>query len=211
MNLQSHVNLAVGDFHGYAEIYHTTSSPIAAFGADMIDYLTLQGPGTAAIPVTMTLHVDGKYIYDQNLTLQQNIDMKTDRFLTFGTGKREFTADYNRSNNGTQGDYFTFTPTGTVIQTTVTKDFIDVTLEVTQMMSPGDSLRFEGNVNGQCTTQFGAACAEDYMNTGQMGVVLPQGYSFTSYSGVFLTAAPEPAPFVLFGLGVVALILRRRA
>lgn len=50
----------------------------------------------------------------------------------------------------------------------------------------------------------------DAFNTAQAGVVLPQGDTFTSASGVFLTqegeSTPEPASVVLFGLGMTALL-----
>jgi hypothetical protein len=212
VDLESHVNLATGGFHDYDGIYKDsdTYGRLAIYDSDMTDYLILQGPGTTAVPVTLAFRVDGIYTYDQTLTLQQQETLITNRFLKFGTGESGFKTELDRENQGTLEETFTTTPTGTVIQTTVNKNFTDVTIEVTQMMTPGQSLQFESNVNGETDSGFGPACAQDYMNTGQMGVILPNGYSFTSYSGVFLTAAPEPAPLVALGLGVLAILIRRR-
>ena len=53
----------------------------------------------------------------------------------------------------------------------------------------------------------------DFSNTGSISFGLPQGVSFTSDSGVFLTAAtPVPAtlPLLAGGLGMIGLGIRRK-
>lgn len=56
-------------------------------------------------------------------------------------------------------------------------------------------------------------CTADFSNTGMIGLSLPSNVSFTSASGVFLTATPEPSSWTMMligGAGVVIGIARRR-
>lgn len=46
----------------------------------------------------------------------------------------------------------------------------------------------------------------DFGSTAQLDIVLPAGYSFTSESGVFLSAIPVPPALWLFGSGLLGLI-----
>lgn len=50
----------------------------------------------------------------------------------------------------------------------------------------------------------------DFAHTASFGIQLPVGATFSSASGVFLSAVPEPSPFHLILLGVAALALRGR-
>jgi len=55
---------------------------------------------------------------------------------------------------------------------------------------------------------YGAPATVDFGHTGQMSLALPEGYSFTSASGVFLSEAPAvplPAAAWLFASGILAL------
>ena len=47
----------------------------------------------------------------------------------------------------------------------------------------------------------------DFGNTAQLAVILPEGLSFTSSSGVFLTPVPEPAAVWLIAVALLALWL----
>ena len=69
----------------------------------------------------------------------------------------------------------------------------------------GQDLQFE--LLQQIGCSLGAAC--DFSDPGQISFILPQGETFTSDSGVFLSdapsATPEPATFALLGLGLLAI------
>ena len=62
----------------------------------------------------------------------------------------------------------------------------------------------------------GAGTACDYSHTGDVSLSLPDGVTYTSASGVFLTqplessSTPEPAPAALLASGIAGLVLLRR-
>jgi hypothetical protein len=58
--------------------------------------------------------------------------------------------------------------------------------------------------------QEGVDC--DFSNTGRIGLQLPAGVTFTSGSGVFLSAVPEPASWAMLiaGVGLIGAATRRR-
>jgi hypothetical protein len=63
-----------------------------------------------------------------------------------------------------------------------------------------------------CSAAGGTTC--DYSHTGVISLSLPSGVSYTSASGAFLTgvsAVPEPASFVIAGLGIALVGALRRA
>jgi PEP-CTERM motif-containing protein len=69
-------------------------------------------------------------------------------------------------------------------------------------------IRFEGHA-------FGPDSAADFSNTLHVSLRLPPGITFTSASGVFLTATdgaavPEPSTMLLVGLGLPWIVGRRR-
>lgn len=60
-------------------------------------------------------------------------------------------------------------------------------------------------------SSYGAGSATlDASNTASIQMILPAGYSFTSSSGVFLSAVPEPGAALLFAAGLVAIALTQR-
>jgi len=66
-------------------------------------------------------------------------------------------------------------------------------------------------LNQGMNCNYGASCS--FQNTGQLSLILAQGVSYTSASGVFLTqtnSTPEPGTWVLLGAGMSAFILLRR-
>jgi hypothetical protein len=79
------------------------------------------------------------------------------------------------------------------------------------LMVPGDNKTFDIQTNFQLGCAMSTSC--DFANSAHLRFELPAGVSFTSGSGLLLTAAvPEPASaaLLLAGLGALSWVARRR-
>lgn len=86
---------------------------------------------------------------------------------------------------------------------------VDVLLSLAVRVNPGDTVAFWSFMQ---INHLGYGTA-DFANTAQMSVVVPDGVTFTSASGEFLTAVPIPATVWLLGsaLGLMGAIRRKLA
>jgi hypothetical protein len=192
-------SLATGATHLYSSTAlgnaPTESSTITNVG--MIDGLTFSVPGGSA-NVTMT------YVYDGNLGATDPTEPSYSSEIKYfiGTADMDWTGASNI--NGTQvgtaetSGFNTFTYTNNTAS--------GFQFQGTFTVTNGESLQLFYLQTMNCN--FGQVC--DFSNTGQMGLVLPTGVSFTSDSGLFLTqsegsAVPEPGSLLLVGLGIAAL------
>jgi hypothetical protein len=86
-------------------------------------------------------------------------------------------------------------------------------MTLTAWVNAGDRLRFtvRAGANGWVDAMPGAFAFSDLSNTGQMSISGSPGMTWTSETGVFLSAVPEPAPAALLAAGLLVLVAFRRA
>ena len=89
---------------------------------------------------------------------------------------------------------------------------VDLTQSV--MVAPGTSVDLHYDMSTQALSYGAGSATLDASHTARLAVSLPPDYSFTSGSGVFLTAASVPEPdsawLLLAGLAGMSLMARRR-
>jgi hypothetical protein len=96
-----------------------------------------------------------------------------------------------------------------------TTNHFELLLQFDTVLIPGTPFSFESELRALAGTSgaVGSDAISDFGNTGRLSVILPQDYSITSKSGVFLAGPiPEPKTWALFacGLGCLAIMARRR-
>ncbi len=88
---------------------------------------------------------------------------------------------------------------------------IDVRLTATAIVTPNSGFNIRAFVKAESATEAAFSSESDLFHTAQLGVVVPDGYSLSSSSGVFLTVPEPPAASALAAvalLGVVRFRLR---
>lgn len=91
-------------------------------------------------------------------------------------------------------------------------DEFDVRLTATAMVTPNSAVNISATLGAVAVGDAAFSSTSDLYETAQLGVVVPEGYSLTSSSGVFLTV-PEPgasAPLALGTLTLLACVQRRK-
>ena len=115
------------------------------------------------------------------------------------------------------GDSPEFHNVGDVFYFCCTPGTFSIPFSWTQLVSAGDSILFDFYLDAQIRTVVGFA-EFDASNTFKItGVDLPDGYSYTSDSGGFLSefrapvsSVPEPTSLLLVGLGLTLITATRR-
>jgi hypothetical protein len=163
----------------------------------IMDGLTFSVAGGGSANVTMTYMLDGNL---SSIGTEPSYSSEIKYFI--GTAAMDWTAQFVSGTpavgTGETSGFNSFLYTNDTISGFLFQGTFTVT--------DGESLPLFYSQEMNCNT--GQIC--DFSNTGQMGLVLPTGVSFTSDSGVFLTqsensAVPEPGSFLLMGLGIVAM------
>ena len=176
---------------------------------DVSDELTFSGsrPGM----VTLSLTVSGSFasmaqaVFRANSSLSLNATVSN---LTFDWVSQPLSADKRAS----------VLASGEVLVLDDHADSLSAVLKVRQLVTPGQvvgvlahlELRLKSDNNDHAVMNFG--------HTAQLGIEMPEGWSFTSSSAVFMSdlptaAVPEPSALLLWlagGLGLAG-VLRRRA
>ncbi|WP_235902777.1 PEPxxWA-CTERM sorting domain-containing protein [Sandarakinorhabdus oryzae] len=184
-------DLSTGKVGAYAA---TTPSGFASSSAIISDTLTFAIAGAGASTITplrmlLTLHAEtpdahGAFVFQAG----------TGKFLVLG----DLATPYYSTNSGLS-HYNTWVEGST--------RFFDVVLDL-----EGANPTFGVEMTLEAIASLGST--SDFYNTAGLQFLLPQGMTYTSQSGVFLTATgvPEPATWAMLvaGFGLVGAISRRR-
>jgi hypothetical protein len=189
-------NLATGATHIFSSTSPqngpiTESSTITNVGA--MDGLTFTVAGGGSANVVLTFALDGS--------------LSTNNTGSYSAEIKYFIGSADMDWTGATGSGVGTAQTSGFSSFTYTNDTISgFQFQGTFSVTNGEALPLFFSQEMNCNT--GSVC--DFQNTGQMGLILPTGVSFTSNSGVFLTqtegsAAPEPGSLLLMGLGIAAI------
>jgi hypothetical protein len=185
-----------------------------------VDTLTINGPGTEAIPVTFEMVVDGDLIVPDSATESGNAFATVQALLEINGDSETATLQWRR----------TYNASGTLISDTLTgigdwlgeqpvagtTNHFELLLAFDTEIVPGAPFDFESELRAIVGSSgaVGADSVSDFGNTGRFTVILPPEYSLTSASGVFLAGPiPEPQVWAMFagGLAWLALMAARRS
>ncbi len=208
------------------QLYNTpynwsTCNACPQVSAAISDSLTFAGPGDS-VAVTLQLHLDGNYTIAGSTGLA---DIDTDVYMVLGQDvnnqaalglNRYYSSGYA---NTPPQDTLTsqlignYAPSSTISTTPNAADgWLVMTVNVPTNEPVGVHLGLDIVYKQLAPTVLAAA---DFQNTAQAYMSLPAGYSYTSASGLFLSASPVPEPaqatLLAAGLALLALTRRRRS
>lgn len=188
------------DTSGSSSFFGVTVNSIG----EVSDELKFMGPRPGV--VTLTLTVSGSFasmaeaIFRTNSSLSLNTTVSN---LTFDWVSQPLSPDKRAS----------VFSNGEVLVLDDHVDRLSAVLTVQQMLNPGDlvgvlahlDLRLKSDMNDHAVMNFG--------HTAQLGIEMPEGWSFTSSSGVFMSElppppVPEPATLLMWlaGLGLLGVL-----
>jgi len=196
------------------------SSPIAIAGASITDDLYVVGPGTAPVPMTMTLDVDALLPINAALGANGHESLIFRATMSaLGVPGKEMRVIRSKSldENGavTQDDIVCQWDCGLLNEPLTLAGVVNGKLMVQGMVVPNTSFTFWATVEMETFIYPVGLMAEiDASHTARVSYTLPDGYTLGSQSGVFLTApVPEPSTtaLALAGGALLAGVLRRRS
>ena len=219
------VDLSDGSIHLYgadSNVSGNCSTPLACGGTSTYGHyfdtlhFSVLGAGAGTItPVQLTFRVDGTMVNSGTDTYDSGAAAEVFGQLTFGHSDARFDLKSNAATGYvTTLGYLDTYPSNAQGVWVSTPGFASNTYTETYLLTgaSGD-IAVDLSVNLECS--LGYVC--DFSHTAKLGLVLPTGASFTSESGVFLTASvggavPEPASWALLitGFGAVGAASRRR-
>lgn len=191
--------------------------------AQIDDTVTVHGgtSWTSPIPVTLSLHVDGELLglAGASAFISLTAGASQENVLASWDGVfARLQADGNGTASVPNGAPPTvLVPIGSGVHHANTGDgvLIGFNLSVTTEVDPSDpTFAIEAVLGALADPENALFVGEneaDFADTAQLGVTLPDGFSFTSGSGVLLdaVAVPEPASFGLMFVGLVGLVALR--
>ncbi|MEO5733685.1 MAG: PEP-CTERM sorting domain-containing protein [Rubrivivax sp.] len=190
------------------------SGPVGSAAVDLWDTLRISGPGTAPVLVTFTLELDAA-LYFNPLQGSQAARMFLGANFGFG-GINERGIEVERAQSKDENGAVTvdtiqcWGSCSGFNQPLTTAGVIDATLQFTALLSQSINLPFHARLQGNVYTSIGAVGVVDALNTAQLSVSLPAGYTLSSASGAFLTSpVPEPSSWTLMLLGAAAICRHR--
>jgi hypothetical protein len=193
------------------------SSPIAITAVSITDDLHVIGPGTAPVPMTMTLDVDALLAINPALgpNSLESLNFRA-TMSALGAGKEmRVIRSKSLDENGaiTQDDIICQWDCGLLNEPLTLAGVVNGKLMVQGMVVPNTPFTFWATVEMQTFIYpVGLAAEIDASHTARVSYTLPDGYTLGSASGVFLTApVPEPATGLMALAGGVLLAgLQRR-
>lgn len=205
-------NLSTGTLRTYAYT-DTTDSGAAAeppmagagwrtqAGASWSDAVTFAAPTNAPagppVPVTFKLDVRGNFAgFFSNLTSTSFLMVKGAK------SQVDFAWDGRIGPNGSSDA--TATTLGTVTGLSVDPDQLHGLLAVTVVVKPGEAISVIGSSLSKAAAGPYASAIADFDHTATLSIEVPDGYTFTSHSGVLLSV-PEPATWHSMIAGLVLL------
>jgi hypothetical protein len=195
------------------------SSPIAITAVSITDDLHVVGPGTAPVPMTMTLDVDALLSINPALgpSSLESLNFHA-TLLGLGQPPKEMRVIRIKSidENGVvnQDDIVCQWDCGLLDEPLTLAGVVNGKLRVQGLVVPNTPFTFSATVDMQTFIYPVGLTAEiDASHTARVSYTLPAGYTLGSASGVFLTApVPEPSTtaLALAGGALLAGLLRRR-
>ena len=184
------------------------------------DTLTINGPGTDAIPVTFQMAVDGDLIVPEIATGSGTAFATVQALLSVTDGTDAATLQWRRrydESGAISSDTLTGVGDWEGAQPVAgTTNHFELLLQLDAEIVPGIPFDFESELRAIVGTSgaIDADSISNFGNTGTFTIILPPAYSITSASGVFLAGPiPEPQTWALLACGLVCIALtagRRR-
>jgi len=184
-----------------------------------IDTLTVEGPGTAAIPVTFQMLVDGDLFVPDSAAGAGSAFATAEAQFEIGGIQETSTLQWRRTFDAS-GSMLTDMLTGQgdwqgSLPSAGTTNHFDLVLQFDAQIVPGTPFAFESELRAHAggTAPMGSIVFADFGNTGRITVILPsEEYSLASESTFFLAGPiPEPGTWALLagGLCILTLAVRR--
>lgn len=196
------------------------SSPIAITAVSITDDLHVIGPGTAPVPMTMTLDLDALLPINPALGANGHESLIFRATMSaLGAPTKEIRVLRSKSLDGngavTQDDIVCQWDCSLLDEPLTLAGVVNGKLMVQGLVAPNTSFTFWATVELQTYIYpVGLSAQIDASHTARVSYSLPTGYTLGSQSGVFLTAAvPEPSTAILTlaGGALLAGLLRRRS
>jgi len=176
------------------------------------DTLTIEGPGTEPIPVTFQMAVQGDLVVPDSATGAGTAFATVQGVLGVGGGSETATLQRRRVYDAV-GAIASNTLFGVgdwqgELPVTVSPDHFELLLQFDTTAVPGAPFEFESELRALVGTigAVGSDAISDFGNTATFTIILPQSYTFTSASGVFLAGpVPEPEISAMFVCGLAGL------
>ncbi|UAK24216.1 PEPxxWA-CTERM sorting domain-containing protein [Sphingomonas nostoxanthinifaciens] len=205
-------DLSTGSLHFTSS--NSDGAPASSYGsggsasiADTLHFAVAGASSATVTPITVTFTIDGTFKAGGGDSLGEFYGT-----MVFGSSDAQYYfVNDAASGFATTGTFSTY-PSAYPGIWTYNSDYTEASYTESYNLV-GDATDIAFSLNGSFNCYTGAIC--DFGNTAKVGLVLPTGTTYTSDSGVFLSASgavPETATWALMlcGFGLVGGALRRR-